>query len=195
MRDGALASNSPSKQRRTGLLWILLISTLLYWATCAVVSPVTTWDSQVYSVETYILSNLRYGNLLGPPAFVRTHSNRDGVRGAAANFVNITLEVSLAVFTQFFCSALSAWNSKKMHDPRSKRPCWPTPAIATILTTTGCYSPRPEDTCWSWTLERLAGSIPQKASSLVRVSPYGRSDSRFASPKISKARAPVRFSR
>ena len=50
MRDGALASNSPSKQRRTGLLWILLISTLLYWATCAVVSPVTTWDSQVYNL-------------------------------------------------------------------------------------------------------------------------------------------------
>ena len=38
------------------------------------------------SVETYVLSDLRYGNPLGPPAFVRMHSNRDGLRGAVANF-------------------------------------------------------------------------------------------------------------
>lgn len=38
------------------------------------------------SVETYVLSDLRYGNPFGPPTFVQMHSNRDGLRGAVANF-------------------------------------------------------------------------------------------------------------
>ena len=42
--------NAMRNQSRTGLLWILLIGTLIYWAIYAVVSPVTTWDSQVYNL-------------------------------------------------------------------------------------------------------------------------------------------------
>ena len=34
------------------------------------------------SVETYFLSYFRYGYPLGPRAFVKMHSNRDGIAGA-----------------------------------------------------------------------------------------------------------------
>jgi len=61
------------------------------------------------SVETYVLSNLRYGNPLGPPAFVRMHSNRDGLRGAVANFARYYLgSFSCGIYRDFLSRALCA---------------------------------------------------------------------------------------
>jgi len=45
------------------------------------------------SVEIYYDNWLRYGHILGPPAFVAWHSNRDGVRGAAASFIRYVFGV------------------------------------------------------------------------------------------------------
>jgi len=54
------------------------------------------------SVETYVLSDLRYGNPFGPPAFVRMHSNRDGFRGAVANFARYYIgSVSCGIYRDF----------------------------------------------------------------------------------------------
>src|SRR5208283_2171784 len=54
------------------------------------------------SVETYVLSDLRYGNPFGPPAFVRMHSNRDGLRGAVANFARYYIDsFSCGIYTGF----------------------------------------------------------------------------------------------
>jgi hypothetical protein len=39
------------------------------------------------SIETYILSWKVYHNPLGPTPFVNAHTNQDGIRGAAANFI------------------------------------------------------------------------------------------------------------
>jgi hypothetical protein len=39
------------------------------------------------SVETYVLSWQVYGNPVGPAGFVKPHTNQDGLRGAAANFI------------------------------------------------------------------------------------------------------------
>jgi hypothetical protein len=39
------------------------------------------------SVETYVLSWRVYGNPTGPAGFIKPHTNRDGIRGATANFV------------------------------------------------------------------------------------------------------------
>jgi 4-amino-4-deoxy-L-arabinose transferase-like glycosyltransferase len=44
-------------QSHTRPLWILLIATLIYWAICAVVSPVTTWDSQVYNLGRLVIAD------------------------------------------------------------------------------------------------------------------------------------------
>ena len=37
-------------------LWILLAAALLYWAACAVLLPVTTWDSQVYNLGRLLIA-------------------------------------------------------------------------------------------------------------------------------------------
>jgi hypothetical protein len=63
------------------------------------------------SVETYLLSRMRYGHALGPPRFVRDHSNRDALRGGAANFIRYYVgSVSCGVYTGFlqktFCVGL-----------------------------------------------------------------------------------------
>ena len=63
------------------------------------------------SIETYILSDLRYGNPFGPAAFVQMHANRDGARGALANFVRYYIgSFSCGIYTGFlqktFCSEL-----------------------------------------------------------------------------------------
>jgi dolichyl-phosphate-mannose-protein mannosyltransferase len=50
--------NAMRNQSRTGQLWILLIGTLIYWAICAVVSPVTTWDSQVYNLGRLAIADI-----------------------------------------------------------------------------------------------------------------------------------------
>jgi hypothetical protein len=52
------------------------------------------------SVETYALSEAKYGSPFGPAAFVRDHSNRDGFKGAAANFVRYYFgTISCGVYT------------------------------------------------------------------------------------------------
>jgi hypothetical protein len=43
------------------------------------------------SIETYTLSWRAYGSPLGPAPFVSAHTNRDGIRGAAANFIRYYL--------------------------------------------------------------------------------------------------------
>jgi len=54
------------------------------------------------SVETYALSDIRYGDPFGPPAFVRMHSNRDGIRGAIANFARYYIgSFSCGIYTGF----------------------------------------------------------------------------------------------
>jgi hypothetical protein len=39
------------------------------------------------SIETYVLSWRVYGDPLGPAGFIKPHTNRDGLRGATANFI------------------------------------------------------------------------------------------------------------
>ena len=63
------------------------------------------------SIETYLLSDLRYENPFGPPGFVRMHSNRDGLRGAVANLARYYIgSFSCGVYTGFlqrsFCVEL-----------------------------------------------------------------------------------------
>ena len=50
--------NAMRHQSHTRLLWILLIATLIYWAICAVVLPVTTWDSQVYNLGRLAVADI-----------------------------------------------------------------------------------------------------------------------------------------
>jgi hypothetical protein len=58
MADATLATNPTSDESRTSLLWILLIGTLIYWALCALILPVTTWDSQVYNLGRLTIADI-----------------------------------------------------------------------------------------------------------------------------------------
>ena len=59
------------------------------------------------SVETYLLSYFRYGHPLGPRAFVKMHSNRDGAAGAMANFIRYYIgNISLGAYSDHDRSTL-----------------------------------------------------------------------------------------
>jgi hypothetical protein len=59
------------------------------------------------SVETSLLSYFRYGHPLGPRAFVKMYSNRDGTAGAMANFIRYYIgNISLGVYSDYGRSTL-----------------------------------------------------------------------------------------
>ena len=56
MADPPLVREGARDGPASTALWILLAAALLYWAACAVLLPVTTWDSQVYNLGRLLIA-------------------------------------------------------------------------------------------------------------------------------------------